>query len=182
LRERYEKILIYSSDLELHPLVSDRVNLLIPKETHRGHSQYIGKKEILDIWEVNSPEKIIWMKCIKGDSIDPEVIGINKFFQINKKVFPQVKLMDYLQILNSSSTLEEFIKRMSQNPKFCDFFQQQFLKNLKIIDFGGKEYFDLASYCGKYEDMNLIELLKKYSLFKEVEQWERNSRIFRSLW
>lgn len=181
-RERFEKILIYSSNTEFHPLVDGRISILIPKETHRGHSKYITLKEILNIWEVNSSEKIIWLRCIQGDSKYPEVIGVNVFNRQDKGLAHPIKLMDFLQVLNSSNTLEEFVARISQNPKFTSFMKEQFHKNLKILDFGEKKELDLARYVGKYDDNNLQALLKKYSLFKECEQWERNSRIFRSLW
>ena len=182
----YDRIHIYSIDTDFFQLVTPTIFLDLPKPTLRGHPVRVGVEEALQEFGVNRVEKINWFRALQGDSSD-NIPSINIFYKKNGISIPTIQSKEYLPFVNEADTIEDLIYILRLNPKFIQFAELgQFDRNLQLLTinrsiFNGQSD-PLESYENSFDENRCLELLEQNAFYKELESWNKNSRIFRGLW
>lgn len=181
----YQHILIYSRDIDFYSILNEKVNIYLPRLEFRNRANIITVKEALEKFEVNSIDKINWVKAITGD-ISDSIIKINTFnSNYGLKSF-RVKKQNYLNLINSCTDIEDLKSELIRNKKFKLFIESgQFDRNLKLLTINKdifEGYRDLDCFLGISSKECSISLLEDFSFFREVEVIDRNYRIFQGIW
>lgn len=182
---KYDSILIHSTDKDFYSLVSDVVNLYMPRVEFRGTSKKINRVSALEKFGVNEIFKINWSKSISGDESD-NIITVNLFNHDNKVKCSQVKKKDYLPVINQCETYQEVKRELIKVKKFKKFIESgQIDRNFKLLTINTslfKTKPDLNEFKGICSYDKAVKLLEEFSFYKELEMFEKNFRIFRGIW
>jgi len=181
----YNRIFIQSVDTDFYSLVSDVVNLYVPRVEFRGISNKITMREALDKFEINEIRKINWVRSLKGDKSD-NIYSVNLYNLDNGIKCSRVKKQHYLDIINDLDNFNDVKIRLMQNKRFKSFVESgQMDKNYNLLTintniFKGKT--NLDDYSNICNQERAIELLEEFSFYKELELFDRSYRIFRGGW
>lgn len=179
----YSMIYIYSNNDNYFQLTSNKVRILIPKDKYKEHSHLISIEDVLERFKVGDINKINWYRAIKGNR-SYGVPSINMYYN-NIKVDNRVIMgTSYLKFIKECSTLDLFIKNMSEKELFKDFMENQFYENYKVMHIQGGllDNIDLDNFQKPFDYELVKQLLEENSFLREVEVMERTSKIFQGLW
>jgi len=180
----YSDIVIYSTDKDFYQLLSNNVRIYLPKESFRGYSKFLKEDEVLEKFKLNSIKKINWFRAIRGDGGDT-IPSINTYYKKIKYKSSIVKVGHYIELINNANFLEEFIQEISNKDMFREFFREQFLKNLNLLELDCSIFdsFDmLDKFCGSFDREKIKSCLEFNSFFRELEMLDKNLRIFKGEW
>jgi len=150
-------VYMVTPDKDYAQLVSDNVYMYKPSRMGNG-IDILGKKEILEKWDIERVDQVIDVLGLQGDSVDniPGVPGIGP-----KTAVKLLKLYDSVEgILANTDKLKGKQKENLEN--FAE--QARLSKRLATIDIDSPIQFDAAKYT--IDPMNKPELTR---LFKELE-------------
>lgn len=184
-REGYKKVLVYSSDTDFMQLVSDTVAICTPKTSFRGHTQLTQVQDVLEKFGITEVRKTNWARAIGGDSTD-DIPSVNIFNKNQNSPHTRITSADYLPIVNTAPTLEHLKAQLKSLEPFTSFVESgQFERNYNLLTLNTslfESHENLDEYAGKFNYDTCVKLLEEYSFYKELEMWERNSRILQGTW
>ena len=179
-------IIIYSQDGDFNQLLSDpQVRIFLPKKSFKQSDKFISVEDILAEYKVNRIDKVVWYKSLHGDNSD-NILSINKVYKTNNITSKIIRDIDYLNIINSCDTLEQFRESLSNNPSYKPFIESGYFdKNLTILTIK-KNCFDTLPFAvydpAKADIKKFIECLREFSMFREIEFVDKNFRILNGSW
>lgn len=184
-REGYAKVLVYSSDTDFMQLVSDTISIYTPKQSFRGHTQLVQVKDVLEKFGISEVRKTNWVRALGGDSTD-DIPSVNIFNKLHNIPHTNIRAADYLPHINAAPTLDHLRTRLKGLEPFAQFFESgQFDRNYNLLTLN-TSYLDhldtLDDYANDFDYHACVKLLEEVSFYKELEMWERNSRILQGIW
>ena len=181
----YKDIVIYSQDGDFKQLLSPRVRILQPKNTFKQSDRLLDSDLALQEYGVSSIEKILWYKALHGDNSD-NILSINKRYSQEGISQPLIKDTDYLPIINSSNTYDEFKSSLALDSRFQPFVTSGYLdRNLSILKIN-QSCFDSRPFVfydpEKLDRKEYVEALRDFAMYRELEFIDKNLRIFKGVW
>lgn len=189
----YRDVIVVTKGTELYPLVSDRLQLVLPKINFRDHPLTIKVPEALEHFGLSHPDqlpRIQWLRAINGDVADTP--SVNLYNKTSGHRYLSIRREDYLPHILAARDLNELKLRLLTFEAFQPFIHSgQLDRNLAAIamDTTVLDGLDLGEFrrrgIGKGAQVDVGEiatLLREVSFHKEIEFLPWQTRITRGLW
>lgn len=184
-RDGYKKVLIYSSDTDFCQLVSDTIEIYTPKSSFRGHTQRVTVADVQEKFGISEVRKTNWIRALAGDTTD-DIPSVNIFNKNHNIPYTNIRASDYTSYVNAAPTLEHLRTQLRPLELFTAFIESgQFDRNYNLLTLNTSLFLDdvsLDPYTSQFDYAECTKLLEEVSFYKELEQFERGSRILRGVW
>lgn len=180
IESTYKEIILYSNEVRLYNLISENIKLYKSKETSRGYSILFDAEKACKLFEVDLIDKINWVIALRGHNCDKSIMPINVYYDSKDNFIGKIRKHELLSIINKSKSKEKFVEEAVKNEKYKEFIENQFEKNLKILEINNIENVKIQE--NEFNMDQMMKLWEEVGFNREKEYVNKVNRIFRGIW